>query len=134
MNENTFSEELATDLVNMGINLYHDTLDSVSPGTEFDMGVDDESGKAYLAAADYVMDCLKAGRCKKEIVKKLVDKTIFTAKAAPGFIDDVFLAEIAATRVNSGEQGTVVFEELKLQERSPYVVMLALHLIDPEKK
>lgn len=134
VHDNQYSESLATDLVNMGINLFHDALDASAGSDEFEMGVESESGKAYLAAADYVIDSFEAGRCKKEIIKRLIDKSIFTENAAAGFVEDVMLAEIAAERVNEGEEGTTVFEDLKLQEQSPYVMMLALHLIKPENK
>jgi hypothetical protein len=120
--------DLAVGLINVCIHLFHDIVEDAENGSNDALGIDLKSAEAYFAAADYVLDCLEVGRPRDEVVKKLVEKEIFSADLAPGFIDEVVLAKEAGKRIADGEEGTHVFEDLGLHNRSPYVMLLALRL------
>ena len=130
MMQRGFDKKLSEGLVNMSLTFFHDMIEKSEVEGGAALGVDNQSAAAYFAAADYVLDGFDAGRDRELIAQKLVEKNIFSSDVVIGFIDEVLLAREASDRIDAGEEGTVVFELLDLQNRSPYVMMLALRLSD----
>ncbi len=138
--EHLVDRELAIALVNMAINMYHEKLNELNERDRRHqfaalyegLGVNPVTVELNLKVSKYILTKLAEGRDRHEIARRLVEKEIFEDGVAEGFIDDVLLAKKASDRIRNGEDGLEVFDDLRIQDLSAYVMILALRLVEEE--
>ncbi|OVE81182.1 hypothetical protein BVY04_03965 [bacterium M21] len=133
--EHMVSRELASALVNMGINVYHAKIKELETRTESQadllyegLGVEPETVALNLDVARHILTHLAEGKKRPVVGAALVEQGIVEASDVEVFIDEVLIAEKAAIRIRAGEDGVEVFENLGFQNLSAYVMLLALGL------